>query len=224
MLKKILCGATLLCAAGFTNAATISFSENVAVSTTNFATSVDLAKFDSMGGTRVLNSVTFSIDGEIIAGAEVESRDAQAATIVTTLSAELILIDSLMNQMVVSIPTILNTFNATAFDGNIDFGGTSGFTLTDVSATQYAEQSFTDAATLAFFSGTGLANFVFDANATSAATGAGNLTTGFSTAAGGLVSVVYDYTDVTVPVSAPTHVALLGLGLLAFAGMRKSRK
>jgi hypothetical protein len=223
MLKNILCGATLLCAAGFANAATLTFSDTVGVTDTNYATSVDLAKFDTMGGTRVLESVTFKIDGSIVGSAEVESRDAQAAEIITVISAELTLLDAMNNQLVVSMPTISNTFNASAYDGVLDFDGTSGFSLFDVTASQSEQETFTDAATLAFFSGLGNSTFTFDANAVSSATGAGNLTTGFSTEAGGLVSVIYTYSDVTVPVSAPSHIALLGLGLLAFAGVRKSR-
>lgn len=224
MLKKILCGATLLCAAGITNAATLTFSDTVAVATTNFTTTVDLQKFDTMGGTRVLESVTFSIDGSIFGSAEVESRDAEPATIVTKLEAVLTLADAMMNTLVVTIPSVSNTFNATAYDGVLDFGGTSGMSFLDLTASQYEEATFMDAATLAFFSGVDMATFSFDAMATSSSTGAGNLTSAFNTSAGGLVSVVYTYSDVTVPVSAPAHVALLGLGLLAFAGVRRSRK
>jgi hypothetical protein len=224
MLKNILCGATLLCAAGFANAATVSFSDTVLVATTNYDTTVDLAKFDSMGGTRVLNSVTFTIDGTIFGSAEIESRDAQAATIVTTLSAELSLTDALMNTLVVTIPSIEKTFNASAYDGSTDFGGTSGAIFDDLTANQFNSQSYSDAATLALFSGLGNATFTFDATATSASSGAGNITSGFSTSAGGLVSVIYDYTDLPTQVSAPAHVALLGFGLLTFAGFRKARK
>jgi hypothetical protein len=224
MLNKILCGATLLCAAGFANAASISFSQDVLVDTTNYTTSVDLSKFDTMGGTRVLESVTFSIAGSISGSAELESRDAQAATIEYKLESELTLTDALMNTLVVSIPSLSDTFLATAYDGVLDSGGTSGASFFDLSASQYAEQSFNDAATLAMFTGSDFATFAFDANATSAATGAGNLVSSFNTSAGGLVSVVYTYSDVSVPVSAPAHLAALGLGLLAFAGVRKSRK
>jgi hypothetical protein len=224
MLKKILCGATLLCAAGFSNAASITLvqSASVAVDTTNFQTDLSFDRFDTMGGTRVLESVTFSIDGSIFGSAEVESRDAEEAVIVTTLSAELSLVDELMNTLVVTIPSISNTFNATAYDGSLDFGGTSGMSFLDLSATQYEEATFTDLATLTMFTGADSANFVFDAAATSSSTGAGNLTSAFNTSAGGEVQVIYTYSE--VPVSAPTHVALLGFGLLAFAGLRKARK
>lgn len=224
MLNKLLCGATLLCAASLSQAATIVFSDVVDETTTNFTTTVELAKFDDLGGTRVLDAVTFSIDGDIFGIAEVESRDAEAATILTTLSAELTLTDALMNTLVVSVPTVTNTFEASAFDGSLDFDGSSGFTLDNLTASKYEEKTFIDAPTLAFFSGSGVANFVFDANATSSATGAGNLTTGFSTSAGGLVSVMYTYSEFSIPVSAPTGIAIIALALLAFVGVRRFSK
>lgn len=224
MLKKILCGATLLCAAGFTSAATIELSSNVALQTTNFNTSLSFAKFDTEGGTKVLNSVTFSIDGTILGSARVESEDAQSAILTTTLSAKLTLSDALANTLVVTIPSITNVFNASAWDNSTDFGGTSGITYLGLTASQSESETYTDAMTLAMFTGMGNAMFTFDAAATSSATGAGNIISSFSTTAGGLVKVIYNYTDVPVTVSSPSHVALLGLGLLAFAGLRNVRK
>lgn len=230
MLKKILCGASLLCAAGFSNAAVITETFTVAPTTTNFTnSSVQVAKFDTNGGNFVLNSVTFTVAGTVEGIAEVESRDAQPATVVATLSAELTLLDSMMNTLVVTIPSVSDSFNATAYDNIDDFGGTSGFTFADLDGSQTNSATFSDMGTLATYSGSAgdMINFVFNASATSVATGAGNLLSSFTTQAGGLITVAYDYTDMTpppVPVSAPAHVALLGLGLLAFAGVRKSRK
>ena len=114
-------------------------------------------------------------------------------------------------------------FNATSFDGDIDFGGTSGITYQDLTATQTESETFTDASTLALFSGAGSIDLNLNALATSFASGAGNLITQFNTSAGGNISVTYNYDDNSTPVSAPAHVALIGLGLLAFAGYRKTR-
>jgi len=224
MLKKILCGATLLCAAGFTSAATIEQESVVSTMPTDFQTVIAFDLFDDMGGTRTLESVTFSIDGMVTGNARVESEDAQAATINTTLEAELTLTDAMMNELVVTIPTITNVFNATAFDGDIDFMGSSGISYTDLMASQFEQEMYTDAATLAFFTGMGTTDFGFDASATSRATGAGNITSSFNSNAGGTVRVIYEFSETPSSVSTPSHVALLGLGLLAFAGLRKVRK
>jgi hypothetical protein len=224
MLKKILLGATFLAAAGMVNAATIEQEFDIPVQATNFDTSISFDEFDDMGGTRILNSVTFSIDGSVFGQASVESLDAAPATIVATLAATLTLTDQNMNELVVTIPSITNMFEATAFDGTIDFAGTSGIEFPDLSGTQFESETYTDGAVLASFIGSGTQMFGFDAVATSSATGAGNIITQFGSQAGGLVKVIYDYTEVPVNVSAPSHIAMLGFGLLAFAGMRKVRK
>lgn len=224
MLKKILCGATLLCAASFTHAATITLTDTVALQTTNFNTSLSFAQFDTQGGTRVLESVTFSIDGTILGDARVESLDRRASTLVTTLSAQLTLTDALNNVLVVTIPSVTDSFDATAFDGTIDFAGDSGIEYLGLTAGAFNSESYTDAATLNMFTGTGLSDFVFDAAATSSASGSGNITSSFNTQASGIVNVIYTYSNVSVAVSAPSHLALMGLGLLGFAGVRRLRK
>lgn len=226
MLKKFIAGVTLLCAATAANAASIEQQFDVASESTNFQSVIGFNLFDSIGGTRVLDSVSFSIDGFVSGSAEVESRDAQAATLVTTLEATLTLSSNLVaDALVVTIPSVSNTFNATAFDGSLDFAGSSGVSYDDLGATQSESASYTDAAVLAAFTGLGQMNFDFDATATSSATGAGNIVSGFVSNAGGLITVIYNYTDVpAMNVSAPSSVALLGFGLLAFAGLRKSRK
>jgi hypothetical protein len=224
MLKKLLCGATLLCAATFSLAGTITLNDTVSLQTTNFQTALSFAKFDTMGGTRVLDSVSFSIDGSIFGTIEVESRDASATVISTKLEAQLTLTDELMNTLVVTIPSIERILNASAFDGTVDFGGSSGATYDDLMASQFNIETYSDAATLAMFTGMGDADFTFDAAAASIATGAGSITSQFNTSASGFVEVIYTYTDVVTNVSAPSHVAFLGLGILAFAGLRKVRK
>jgi hypothetical protein len=221
MLKKLLCGATLLCAATIAQAGVIEQEFNVEVQDTDFDTTITFMKFDDMDGARKLTSVMFSIDGSVFGSAEVESRDASAQVIETTLSAELTLTNG-MNTLVVTIPSITNTFNATAFDGVNDAGGTSGITYPDLEANQFEMETYTDAMTLATFTGVGTIDTDFDAQATSRAIGAGNITTTFFSQAGGLVKVKYTYENMEV--SAPSQVAFLGLGLLAFAGMRKIRK
>lgn len=224
MLKKILFTATLLCAATFSNAGTITLTDTVALQTTDFSKTLSFANFDTMGGTRVLESVAFSIDGSILGDIEVESRDASPSTITATLSAELTLTDALMNTLVVTIPSITKILNATAFDGVVDFGGTSGATYAGLTAQKFEQSIYTDATTLAMFTGMGSSMFTFDAEAISVATGAGGITSVFTTSAGGIIEVIYTYKEIPTQVAAPSQIALLGLGLLAIVGYRKLRK
>jgi hypothetical protein len=224
MLKKILYTATLLCAATFSNAGTITLTDTVALQTTDFTKTLSFANFDTLSGARVLESVAFSIDGSIFGDIEVESRAAAPSTITATLSAELTLTDALMNTLVVTIPSITRIFNASAFDGVVDFGGTSGMTYSGLTAQKFEQSIYTDATTLAMFTGMGTSMFTFDAAAVSVATGAGGITSVFNTTAGGIVEVIYTYREVPKQVTAPSQIALLGFGLLAFAGFRRIRK
>jgi hypothetical protein len=229
MLKKILCGATLLCAAGFSNAALITETGSIAVQNTNFTRTVDIAQFDTDLGT--LNSVMVTLDGQIVGDIRVQNRDAEAATIVSNLAATLTLSNGINPMLVVAIPTITNSFAASAFGGApgdpANYTSPTGQTLLDQMGSASAMNTFMDMMTLGFFSaaGGGVTTFTLDAEASSSTSGAGNLRSQFDTRAGGVISVKYDYTPPpVVGVSAPSHVALLGLGLLAFAGLRKVRK
>ena len=225
MLKNILCATSLLCAATVSQAATITLTDTVALQSTNYGTTLSFANFDDDSGNRILESVTFSIDGEITGTARIENLDTTLPlTVVANLSAELSLTDALGNELVVTIPSVSTVFNATAFDGTLDFGGTSGLFIDNLSATQSNSQTYTDTATLNMFTGAGVSSFTFDAIAASIATGSGNVSTGLTTQAMASIEVIYTYSEAAVSVSAPSHVALLGLGLVGFAGLRKLRK
>jgi hypothetical protein len=225
MFNKLICGASLICAVTFANAGTITLTDTISLQKTNYNTSLSFAKFDDMGGTKILESVSFSIEGTIQGEAKIESGDSQAATIVTTLSAELKLIDAMNNSLlVVTIPSVSRMFEAEAFDGSVDYAGGSGITYDNLNASQFEQETYTAPATLAFFTGAGTAAFSFEAAATSLATGSGNLSSDFTTAASGVVDVVYTYRDIPILASAPSSFALLGLALLAFFGIRQLRK
>lgn len=224
MLKNILCATSLLCVATFSQAATISYTDTVYLQNTSYQQTLSFLNFDTNGGLRTLESVTFSIDGAIKGTALLESLDATPTTITTTLSAELSLTDASNNQLVLTIPSVTRTFNATAFDGAIDYAGTSGMFYDDLGATKFASQVYTAPATLAMFTGTGSSMFTFGAAASSLATGSGNLISGFTSQASASIEVIYTYSEQTVSVSAPSHLAMLGLGLVGFAGLRKFRK
>jgi len=225
MLKNILCATSLLCATTFANAASITLTDTLVMQSTNYATTLEFAKFDTLGGARTLESVSFSIAGDILGTAQVESLDNTASTIMTTLSAELTLTDAMSNVLVVTIPSVTRTFDASAYDGTTDFSGTSVVVFDNLAASQFEEETYTDLSTLDFFSGQGVSTFSFAAQAASLATGSGNIISGLSTQAGAIVNVVYNYsvTSPAVGVSAPSHVAMLGFGLLTIAGLRKVR-
>lgn len=221
MLKKLLCGVALLSMAGFSSAASITVTAAVPLQTTNFDEVVSVAKFDDMGGDRVLNSVTFVLEGLLNGDASLESLDAEPTIIDVSLSAEITLSELVTNTtLVITVPSDTAQFAATEYDGTTDFGGSSGTQIFGLNNMQTEMETFTDTTTLAQFTGTGeTIDLNLGAVATSFATGAGNLLTQFRTDAGGNISIIYDYME--RPVNAPAHIALLGFGLLAFARLRK---
>ncbi len=227
MIKKIAIGASLLCAAGFTQAATISDTDSIALTSTNITSTFTLDMFNDMGGNLVLDSVMLSLSGTIEGDASLESLDATAAVVSANISAAIDLSD--MSGTVLSAsPVVSQTFNASAFDGTIDFGGTSGTVLNGITDTFSDMVTYTMPVDLAAFIGMGSITYDFSAIGSSNGAGAGNLITQFATRAGAELMITYNYTDNTPPpvtnVSAPSSVALLGLSLLGVAGLRRKAK
>lgn len=223
MLKKLLYSAALLTVAGFSNAASITVTASVPLQSTDFDEVVSVAKFDDMGGDRVLNSVTFMLEGLLDGDAFLENLDAEPALIDVSLSSTITLSELVTNNtLVITLPTANAQFAASEYDGTTDFDGPSGTQISGLNNTQTEMETFTDAATLAIFTGAGdTIDLNLNAVATSFASGAGNLITQFRTDAGGNISVIYDYME--TPVTAPAHIAILGLGLLAFARIRNAK-
>lgn len=221
MFKKILFGLMLIASTSAANAAIITQSQTITQQKTNINTSLIFNLFN-LGPGFELTKVSFTIDGDVFGSASVESRDSEPSTIDMELSVTLTLFDPSNSALVISIPLFSQSFNATAFDGLIDFGGTSGATFTGLNASQSVTESYTDAATLAEFTGPGVISLGFTAIGTSQGSGAGNLVSEFSTQASGDIEVVYEYRSTVV--SEPSIVALFGLGLIALGGMRRSKK
>ncbi|MGB0661623.1 MAG: choice-of-anchor E domain-containing protein [Mangrovicoccus sp.] len=204
---------------GAASAASISFSDSVSLQSTNWNETASLSKFDSSLGT--LTSATVTLSGTVSGDVRAESTDAQAATVTLNLSA--LITANLFGDSSVSIdvePISANTLNATAFDGTLDFGGTSGTTLTGLTASDTDSATYTGA-DLAQFIGTGSFTSDLLAAGSSSGSGAGNLFTAFATSAQATLTVVYEYTPDVAPVPVPAALPLLGAGLGALAMIRR---
>jgi len=173
----------------------VCFSDSTPLQTTNWFGSLTIQRFDASLG--ILESVDFQLEGRISGSVALESLDALPATISTDYRAALALSRPGGSVLVVSVPQQLFTDSLGAFDGTVDYAGSSGVLHSGISVQDL--QSFTSSAPadLAEFTGPagapGSLGLPVDAMANSVASGSGNLSTRFLTSAQASLQVCYNY-------------------------------
>lgn len=201
-----------------TGGTTESFSGSFDLATTNWSETFQITGFDTMGGTRELTGLDINLSGEVRGMAMAESLDASSASIQLNLQATLTLLLAATNtELAEVIPVVNTTFNAQAFDGEIDFDGQSGALFGGLQDTASVSTGVTDAAVLALFSDVGSVGLSAEALGSSFGSGAGNLITQFATEAGFAWDVTYRYQEVP----APAGLAVLGMGGLVATRRRR---
>lgn len=212
--------ASLIAATGMAQAAWVSYTSNTApLEYTDWDVDLSLQKFNTSLG--ALNSITLTLYGGIYGNIGVESTDATASAINASLASELTLARPDLTTLVVTIPITSVSFNATAYDNVFDYGGTSGQTWLNLTASASDFVITTSAADKALFSGPGFVLTPVHAKGLSAGSGAGNVSTDFDTQATAYATVSYDYTPNAVP--EPATWALM-IGALALLGRRAVRQ
>ncbi len=199
---------------------TESFSATVPLQNTNFNTSVALSHFDPSLGT--LQMVTIGLAGVVQGNASAESLDASPATVNLNLGASITATGPVALSVNVT-PVNMQVFNASAFDGVIDFAGTSGIAFTNVTGSDTDSSMLTaPPADLSPYIGLGNVIIGIGALGNSSGSGAGNLITQFQTQAGAEVTITYKYDTGTT--STPEPATLLGLMAFGAAGIASRRK
>lgn len=203
------------------SAASVTYTDSVGLSATNFSgLTLSVPQFD--GSLGVLQSIDFTLNGLVEGVAEVESRDALPAVINLDLGAEITASTTAINILAVVLPVASETFNATAFDGSIDFGGTSGVTYGALSASDSDTRTLTGS-DMAEFIGAGSVDIFLAATGQSSATGPGNVISSFTTDAGGDIEVTYNFDDPTTPIPLPAAGWMLIAGLAGLSFVKRRR-
>lgn len=200
-------------------AAEISYSVPTPLAKTNWTSAVIVPKFDPALGT--LLGVEFTIAGHVEGVAKFESLDASPATITMNLWADMVLMRPDYSALVMVSPLASTVDGVSAFDGVIDFGGTSGRTheglVADLSASKTSPPPDSD---LALFTGTGNINLWAGTWAYCTGSGSGNLVIQFSTYASAQSTVKYIYQ----PIPEPSSLLALMSGLVGIAGLVARRR
>lgn len=213
---------SILATTGVANAASISFSDVVNRQFTNYTEQLNFSKFDSSLGT--LTGVTFAIEGGVFGSVDYESRDASASNVTANLAALLELTGGPTGQLLVEVTPLASVLESvTAFDGVIDFGGTSGNSLGNLTASASENASYSEQALLDFFTGTGTIDLSLSAQAQSEVTGPGNIISALTTEAEASVVVTYIYEE-NNPQTVPEPTSVLGLGLMGSLGLLGLKK
>lgn len=173
---------------------------------TNFLRTASLPKFDTALGE--LQGVEIHVTARATGTSRMESLDAAPSVVNTRFSVDLTVsqADSTVVMFMVPIADFQDTL--AAYDGVLDYAGTSGITRDNIEAMD-ERSSIIDPTpeNLALFTGTDSTDFIADASGSSMASGSGNLLTRFDTRAGIEIEICYTYLVVSPPtVSCPGNL------------------
>lgn len=221
-LRSLLIGVLVLLLAGTVPAATLTFSDDTGTVQNGWIGELRLQKFDPALGT--LNSITFEYGGTLIASVAVESMNGTPAHITTTVEGEITFYPAPYD-LIPYLRTWLQcnrSFDATAYDGVLDYGGTSGITFPDDvwNGSTGGFSNLSDPTYLSLFTGLGQIAIPCEVSGTSVSSGPANLAVLTRMVARGQATVIYDYT----PVPEPSGILALLPGIAGLVGVLRMRR
>ena len=227
-LTTLLAGMALAASA---NAATVAFTDGFGLETTNWSHLLGASQFNGSLGT--LNSATFTFNYDIRQRFRAENEGLSADTLTPLAGATFSFGTGVANSPPIVFGTsLLNTalsqvgtsFNASAFDGNSNFAGSSGTNFGAIDVNGVGTITLTGSALTALI-GTGtLGSVGYGVRAVGNGliqSGNGNLATSISTQARYDLRVLYDFTAAPTAVPEPGSMALFGVALAGLAILRR---
>jgi len=174
------------------SADTITHQASYPLTVTNWKdATMSIPKFN--GVPECLQSICFELSGHVEGNAKFESLDGAPATVVMNLQATVTLSRPDLTTLVTVIPLVNSSDNVSAFDGTIDFGGTSGKSYIGVSGDKIESACTSTVADKALFCGSGNIDLPVSGAGTSNGSGPGSLILQFNTNASSQVTVTYTY-------------------------------
>jgi hypothetical protein len=197
---------------------------SISLTSTNWSSSISIPQFNSSLGT--LTSITFQLTGTSQGDVKFENKDwDNPATVSTSISSTVTLQRPDNSSLVIIVPTgATGADSLTAFDGTLDYLGSSGKTYTGVSGSSDNGTGLFDTTAADFILFTGPGNIVLPITAVGGRSVSGipsNWAIFANQQASAGATITYDYVPEGVP--EPNLMLLSGSGLLALGLLGRRR-